>query len=267
VPPGRLAAALEGLGVGRGDVLMVHCGGAPVARLGWEPSDLIDFLLDYLGREGTLAMPSHPRLGQHEGCAVYDLRRSPSTVGLPTELFRRRRGVRRSRFPFAAAAAQGRLAETLLADHGRSWAPHDDLSPYARLAELGGRVLCMGVPLTRMTILHVAEDRLRDRLAIPHFYEDRVVRVVGDGAEHEHVVHRRAPWLWWYLHMGRWSFEMRRRGLAREAVLSGVPLRAADASRVVEWMESDIRHGRSLYPLARWNRWLHLGDPMLGQDG
>jgi aminoglycoside 3-N-acetyltransferase len=265
----RLRSTLQALGIRPGGVLMVHSGAPAVHRLGWEPSDLIDFLLEYLGPEGTLAMPTHPKLALREGRLTYDVRRSPSQVGLLTELFRRRRSTLRSRCPIAAAAAMGARAQELTEGHARSWAPHDENSPYGRLAELEGQALCIGVPLNRMTILHVAEDSLRDSLPIANFHEEREVWVVADGEATAVRVHMRSPWLWWYLNLGRWSYQMHRRGLARSRTLAEVPLYAANADDVVQWMKNDIRQGRSIYPLASMNRWLGLGDPGfgLGQEG
>ena len=262
----ELAAALSTLRIQRGDVLMVHSSASAISTLGWEPSDFIDFLQEVLGPEGTLAMPSHPALTVDDGREIYDVRRSPSTVGLLTELFRRRQGARRSRYPFSAAAAIGNRAEELTSSHAASFAPHDEHSPYAKLTELNGKVLCVGVPLDRMTLLHVAEDVLRDQLPIREFYCARDIWMRADGIETRMAAHVRAPWLWWYLCLSRWTNDMYRRGFARNLQLSGVGLRSAAARPTVEWMKGDLLRGRTIYPLAGLNRWLRLNDPGLWRD-
>lgn len=259
---GELSAALDSLGVGAGDTLMVHSSARAIESWGWELTEMIDFLLDYLGPEGTLAMPTHPKLRQRDGREVYDVRRSPSTVGLLTEVFRRRRGVIRSQFPVSTAAAIGARAEALVGDHAKSFAPHDEHSPYAKLALFGGKALCIGPRLDRMTILHVAEDIERATLNIPDFYESREVYVKAGDEEWPVTVHVRAPWLWWYLALARWSYQMFSNGIARECRLADVALRAADARKAVDWMRDEIRRGRSIYPLARANRWLRLPPPI-----
>jgi len=76
------------------------------------------------------------------------------------------------------------------------------------------------------------------------------------------TVHERAPWLWWYLNLGRWTAEMHRESLARDRDLAGVTLRAVDARQTVEWMKRNLRQGRWLYPLAGANRWLGLKEPL-----
>ncbi len=262
-----LRPALNALGVRPGDALMVHSDAGAVQALGWAPSDLIDHLLEYLGSAGTLLMPSHPKLYRIERGEAYDPRRSPSTVGLLTELFRRRPSVVRSLYPVSSVSALGALQHDLTEGHRRSFAPHDELSPYARLAEAGGKVLCVGCAADRMTILHVAEDVLRGELGIESFYSVRDVELrTGSGVE-AILVHERAPWLWWYLAMKRWSYDVYRRGLVKDLAVDGTELRVASAPAVVGWMKEEVRLGRSLYPLAGLNRWLRLGTPaFLGQE-
>lgn len=257
-----MAEALSRLGIRRGGCLMVHSSSDSLGRLGWEPTALINFLLDYLGPEGTLAMPSHPKLTQDDnGRLIYDVRRSVSTVGLITELFRRRKGVVRSQFPFSAVVALGPHAEELTSAHARSVTPHDENSPYAKLGELDGQVLHAGVPLDKMTIFHVAEDSERGAMPIAGFHQPVEVFIKSGDELRKVAAYRRSPWLWWYLHMAGWKYDMYHRGFARPLALQGVPFWGAEARPLIEWMRGEVRAGRTYYPLARMNRWLKLEDP------
>jgi aminoglycoside 3-N-acetyltransferase len=260
--PAALADTLAEMGIHPGDILLVHSDVSALQKVGWEPLEFVDFLLDYLGTQGTLVMPTHPVLSETDGRLTYDVRRSPSSVGLLTELFRRRAGVVRSAFPYSAAAALGPQAHALTDEHIHSYAPHDEQSPYARLGELGGKSLCVGCPLVRLTILHVAEDLLRDCLGIPGFYAERRVCVRQGGKEIEVAAHVRAGWLWWYLALSRWQADMYRYNLVREAAPSGLRLAAVNADDTIAWMKSEIQRGRSLYRMAWLNRWLRLGEPL-----
>jgi aminoglycoside 3-N-acetyltransferase len=264
IPEEQLARTLESLGIHPGDVLMLHSDYGGVSRLGWAGPDFIEFLLKYLGSGGTLLMPSHPRLKQELGRPVYDVRRSPSSVGLLTEMFRRRKTARRSEYPFSACAAEGRLAADLLEAHRGSFAPHDALSPYARLVEAGGKVLALGCALDRMTILHVAEDTAED-LGIPGFYETEEVLVRSAAGETLVQTHRRAGWLWWYIAKYQWTSQMHRGGFVRTGALNGVRMFQVDAAPVIQWMQAQALRGQSLYPLARHQRWLNLRAPALEQ--
>ena len=255
---------LNRLGIQHGNTLIVHSSAKAVEELGWTPSDFLDLLQEHLGSQGTLVMPSHPKLKQLEDGEVYNVKRSPSQVGLLTELFRRRGGVERSSFPYSSAAASGPNSSYLLNVHEQSFAPHDEKSPYAKLAEVDGKCLCIGCPLDRMTILHVAEDALRDELRIPNFHTEQQVTVRDPESSKQIVAHTRAPWLWWYLHLFGWTSRMYRRKLAWDLEFRDTPWRRADARPTIHWMQDEVRRGRSIYPMAWLNSWLRLPDPQLG---
>ena len=263
VTPEQLASALSALGIKPGGDVIVHSDAPAMESIGWTPSDMIDFLVDYIGTDGTLLMPTHPKLKTVDGKRTFNLRRSPSTVGMMTELFRRRPGVVRSSFPYSSVAAFGARANELLDDHINSFAPHDEHSPYAKLATTDGKALCIGCDLDRMTILHVAEDTLRDQLEIDGFHQPQTVHVIDGDEERLVVAHTRAPWLWWYLNLSRWTSDMYRHRVAKDVSVNGVPLRAASAGRMSSFMDYEIKSGRSLYPLAKINRWLKLDTPQL----
>lgn len=251
----RLKACLSELGIRSGDILMVHSDGMAIKRMGWDYPDLIDFLEEYLGGKGTLAMPTHPKLFNAEGKEVYNVQRSPSTMGLLTEIFRRRKTTVRSKYPRAAVAASGLYAKELVSGHERSFAPHDEFSPYAKLAESGGKVLCIGVPLDRMSIIHVAEDVMREHMPFHDFYKEELILMCDENREISVKVHERADWLWYYLSKYRWTYDMYRLGMAEVRAVSQVYLRSAEAKKTVDWMKKDILDGKTIYPLAEMNRW------------
>ncbi|MGO9546896.1 MAG: AAC(3) family N-acetyltransferase [Rhodomicrobium sp.] len=254
----QLKAVLAQLSIYPGDLLMVHSDMRAITRLGWEAAGLLDFLLEYLGPRGTLAMPTHPRLKHDGGLRIYDVNRSPSSVGLLTEIFRRRKETLRSEYPFSAAGAQGPLARALTASHRHSYAPHDEHSPYGKLAELEGKVLALGCPLDRMTILHVPEDTMRDEFPIRGFYQPEQVKVKNNGEEFALETHRRSSWLWWYLAKYQWTAQMNALGFVRKASLQGAGFQAMQAKPPVQWMQRRIESGKTIYPLAAWNRVLRL---------
>src|SRR2546428_309688 len=79
--------------------------------------DLLEFLLRFVGPERTLAMPAFffgtPELfdrAYYRQHPRFDVRRTPSQMGLVTELFRRRPDVVRSLHPAHSVCAFGPLA-------------------------------------------------------------------------------------------------------------------------------------------------------------
>ncbi|NND69259.1 MAG: hypothetical protein HKN19_16835, partial [Halioglobus sp.] len=111
------------------DILMVHSsfnGMLPTYQ--GSALELCQALIEYCGPERTLVMPAFNFGAEGQGAREalkndprFDLRRTPSTMGLLTELFRRSRGVLQSRHPVYRVAALGPRARELV--QGQELAP------------------------------------------------------------------------------------------------------------------------------------------------
>ena len=141
---------LRRLGVKPGDILMVHSALSSFGKVAGGAKAVVDALLDTVGPQGTLLMPSLV------AARPYDFRTSPSAMGAISEEFRRRPGVQRSLNPCVPACALGPRAVEFLRDHHRARCPYIG-SPYDLAARAGGYVLLLGVDQDRNTTLHCAE--------------------------------------------------------------------------------------------------------------
>ncbi|MBU1867124.1 MAG: AAC(3) family N-acetyltransferase [Candidatus Margulisbacteria bacterium] len=151
-----LVDGLRELGVKKGSVLLVH---SSLSRLGFVQGGakaVIEALLEVLGPEGTLAMPAFGWSPEQGG--VFDCRRSHSRLGEISETFRCRSGVLRSCHPTHSVAAFGPQAAFLVGEHLKSKTPFDRFSPYQKLLQLNGDILCLGVSIRYITFYHVYED-------------------------------------------------------------------------------------------------------------
>jgi len=168
---------LAALGVGAGDVLMIH---ASLRRLGLGRADVgeggVEMVLDALeaavGPGGTLLMvlgtdyamdvvneqPVEARAGLLAGTPPFDHfnARVLPEVGWLAEAFRRRPGTLVSANPSGRFGARGARAAALLADQ-----PWNDYygpsSPLDKLCQWGGKILRLGANLETVTALHYAE--------------------------------------------------------------------------------------------------------------
>ena len=170
-----LVAALRKLGVVAGDTVMVHASWLPDNGFRGGPAVFVAGLKEAVGPDGLLVMPSFTYHDESSAAflargGVMDVRRSPSRMGLLSEVFRRDRAARRSLSPTHPLAAWGRDADAFLAGHEATPASFGPDSPFGRLAERGARILLVDAPFSTITYTHFLEDRIRDTLAMP-FYE------------------------------------------------------------------------------------------------
>jgi aminoglycoside 3-N-acetyltransferase len=155
---------LRNSGVQTGDTIFVHCTMNGFEEFTGQPIDIISILLDSVGKFGTILMPTIPFSGSAidwvKQNKVFDLKRTPSAMGLVTELFRRTPGVIRSIHPTHSVAAFGYRAEEMCANHHESSTPCGLYSPYERLLRHSGSILLIGVDIRAMTFFHATEELL-----------------------------------------------------------------------------------------------------------
>lgn len=171
----RLVRDLRRLGLRRGMDVILH---SSLSRIGWVRGGaeaVIDALLDVLGSEGTLMMPSF----NHGQAKVFNPHTTPTINGAIPDAFWRRPGVVRSMHGSHAVAASGPRAEAYCRGHLETgiWGPE---SPIGRLVHAGGTILALGASLESATAYHVAEVSVPCRCLDTFGGSDRVVDAEGN---------------------------------------------------------------------------------------
>lgn len=245
------------------EIVMVHCslndlqptyiGGA---------KELLDALIELCGQERTLAMPAFltgpdgDPAAYYRARPVFDVRRQPSEMGLLSELFRRRKNVRRSLHPTASVCALGPLAEQLVATHHLASTTFGEGTPFALMAKKRTALVGIGTEYFRtLPQAYVAEDLLGDRY--PLVLRPRMMALQlkdADGALHDYQ-----------LRFGETGMRPRVEPLKRLLTpdeltrwrFHGVSLFVTTAARVTEVLIDAALRGETIYdamPIRATNR-------------
>jgi aminoglycoside 3-N-acetyltransferase len=139
----ELKSLLSDLGIKNGDTLIVHGSWRNCFMLDMSPSAFIDVLLDLLGDEGTLLMPSFPY--KHD---KFNVNQDISAAGVLSEVFRNREGTMRSSFPKGTMSGYGKSAREIIDGHRNSIYEYDSKSPYSNaILAHDAKILLVGMGL------------------------------------------------------------------------------------------------------------------------
>lgn len=157
-----LKNSFKEIGIKEGDTLFVHSGLSKIGFVENGPDTVIEALIETVGPEGTIAMPTSQIVGSSkeflEKNPLFDPKESPSKMGKITEVFRKRQGVLRSSHPTHSVAAYGKHAKEIVKEHYNAKTTFGINTPYFRILELNGKLLFLGVDRWCMTHAHVVED-------------------------------------------------------------------------------------------------------------
>lgn len=223
----QLAEGLARVGIGPGDVVLVHSFIGEVAALEGGPERLIETLLAAVGPEGTIAMPLFTDAFTQGG--AIDRAGTPSDMGTLTERLRVWPGIRISPHPYHRFGFVGRLADELAAPHGPT--SFDDASPMARMHRAGGKILMLSVDWDVVTFFHYLEEKA----VVPYrFFKDFTgsVTVGGRTETQSWKLHVRAQDSGIRNDFAAFGRRLDAAGLSRAAEAGPFQLRVADMARV-----------------------------------
>ncbi len=172
-----LQTDFEALGVKKGMVLIVH---SSLSAMGWVCGGAVAVIIalqEVLGETGTLVMPAHstdlsdpsqwenPPVPEswwktiRETMPAYDPDLTPTrSMGKIAETFRKQKGILRSTHPQSSFSARGPQASYIVNNHALAYGMGEN-SPLARIYDLNGFILLLGVNHSRNTSIHLAECR------------------------------------------------------------------------------------------------------------
>ncbi len=193
------------LGVRRGDTLFVHSS-VDKLNISFPADQLITLLLEIVGHEGTLAFPCwhfQERAEEYLNKTnnVFDVKKSPTVMGLLPEFARRNKQALRILHPTSSVVAIGKHAQDLILEHHLSEYPCGKLSPSYKIINYEGKILGLGEkPETSLSFVHCVEDVMgdsfpvktrTDRVFTGHVIDHRGIKIqVKTRAAHKNIQHR-----------------------------------------------------------------------------
>lgn len=224
---------------------------------GIKAEELIKIFQDFMSPSANILMPAYPMPGTMQEWmsdpAPFDVQNSPSMMGILTEVFRRHPGVRRSLHPSHSVCAFGPDADYYVRDHHTSPLPCGSVSPFARLVERGGQILCIGSDVGKVTAYHVVEDTTTDFPVNVYTDAPMSKKVINNGTEIEVVTQVANPALspWrvdnYPLKLEEFKRHMKAFGCLRSSQFGSANFDVIDAERFLDMLKNLAKKGITIY--------------------
>lgn len=248
----KLINDFKNIGIQYGDTVLAHTSMSKLGYLEDGASTFIDALLEVIGENGNLFMPSSPnddlQLNYAKNNPIFNVQTAPSRLGKITEVFRQYPGVIRSFCPTEPVCGIGPAAKDILKDHHLDTTPYDVNSPFRKINKLNAKIVYIGCTLDNAgTSLHTLEDAVD--FPYPVYAEKLFAFKVLNGVE-ELKIHRR-------VHNPTWSAKRKCDGLIPGFIEAGVCKKGKignadtlifNSTQMFDWMVKNFEENRiSMY--------------------
>lgn len=249
----ELLAALRKLGVVPGDALMLHSAFSSSHGFRGSIEQLTDVFIDAVGPDGHVLMVSLPyRTSSYayvSKAKVFDVRKTPSMMGMVSEMFRRRPDVVRSLHPTHPVLVRGNRAEWFVDAHPDCRYPCGPGSPFDRLASVDGVVVFFNVPFAMYTFFHYLEHLVSPQLPFPLYTEEAFEVPVVDRAGRPRTVttHVFSPDAIRRRRFDVFEAALRQRGLIREVRVGDSRIQAVRVRATIACVTDMASRGEFFY--------------------
>lgn len=149
-------------GLVKGDIVLTHLSLGRIGLVENGPDDVIDAFLEIIGKDGLLVIPAFPasKYDRKYKMYVFDLQNTPTYTGAVPEVFRKRKGVKRSISITHSFCALGKKAEEFVKNHENCDNPFSMKGPFGKLYYWNAKIFLIGVDQLANTPLHIVEDKI-----------------------------------------------------------------------------------------------------------
>lgn len=239
-----LITQLEQLGLDPEGTLLVHSSYKSMGPIAGGPGTVLDSLSTFM-EAGLLVLPTHTWKYINAENPHFHVASSPSNVGVLTELFRQREGVVRSLHPTHSVAALGKDALQFVSGDEKCDTPCARESVWGKLLDRKGKIMLVGVDLTRNTFIHGIEEWLDipNRMTDTH---EMLYTILADGTR-INVPSRRHCGLSWSEHFWKVDEVLQETGAMWLGQLGDAEVRVCDTVKLTEVLTEMLRHNPDLF--------------------
>ena len=148
---------LRAMGILPSDTVLVHTSLRAIGPVEGGADGFIDAFCEYLG-EGMFLVPTHTWATVNQPPHVYDAKMTVPCVGTLPKVAAARKDGFRSLHPTHSLWGWGKDAESFLQGEHLAETPASPGGAWDRLAEVGARILLIGVGLDKNTFIHSVEE-------------------------------------------------------------------------------------------------------------
>ncbi|MDR2916963.1 MAG: AAC(3) family N-acetyltransferase [Tannerella sp.] len=157
-------------GIKTGDTLFIHSS-IDFLNIDFSPLQLLNILMDVTGKEGTLLFPGWHFNYRAEDYLldennIFNIKRSPTVLGLLPELARRLPDAQRSIHPINSIIAIGKNAKEIISGHEQSIYPCGETSPYYKMLKYNAKIIGIGVNSNFLAFVHCPEDMMKENFPV-----------------------------------------------------------------------------------------------------
>lgn len=152
-----LLKQLQSLNIDNSGTLLVHSSLKSMGDIEGGAHTVLDVLSEYM-ENGLLVLPTHTWADVTPDNPKFYVEDSSSCIGILPELFRKRKGVRRSLHPTHSVAALGKGSQEMTKGDEQCDTPCARGSAWGKLLDQKATILLIGVDLRKNTFIHGIEE-------------------------------------------------------------------------------------------------------------
>lgn len=260
----HILAWLKEQGIKKGDLVVVHSSYDALQSTGLSPEEIISKLIDFVGKEGTIAMPvirrykGEPKMDDllkndnDTKQYKYNVQKTAVVTGMLSYTLMKTPGSVTSRHPLNPMTAYGPLAAQMMEHNldGEKPSPHGPNSAWKFCYDHNAWVISLGVDIGHYnTMAHVAEEGFgRWRWTDDEWFRIRSFQVIdGDFVKDVQVKERRPKWGTIYSAELNSYDDVLKHGIVKRIFFSNCPICIESSKSLVDHLLSINKNGHPYY--------------------